>query len=245
MPPGIFIIILLIAAYFAKRFKIIFLSAALIFWIFSLEVVGNFFVTQLEKPYNHAFITEDNIDAVVMLGGGSRHGSANFPIVEGAFKRFTYGMMLGKKENLPVVHSGKGLKNHNESDVAIDCANEFEQFLDFKIPLTQRIGKKFSLILENESLDTYQNAAFSKGLFEKNKIENPKVYLVTSAAHMKRAEILFKHFGFTVFPAATDFRSSNELTINAYLPSVGGFTLSYIALHEFFGIVSLYLRGII
>jgi uncharacterized SAM-binding protein YcdF (DUF218 family) len=62
---------------------------------------------------------------------------------------------------------------------------------------------------------------------------------------MKRSLKLYKHFGFDVIPAATDFKVSNKPKTNwSYLPNIGAFNNSYTALHEYFGILSLYVRGI-
>ena len=95
---------------------------------------------------------------------------------------------------------------------------------------------------ENKSLDTYENAKYSKKLFKDLNIKNPTILLVTSAYHMKRATKLYEQFGFKVIPIPTDFKISyEEKTLWDLLPNIGAFKKSYIALHEYFGLLSLYL----
>jgi uncharacterized SAM-binding protein YcdF (DUF218 family) len=145
--------------------------------------------------------------------------------------------MIAKQTNLPLYFSGAGLyKKYTEADAFNDSVNEIKTNLQVE---------DISLHVENRSLDTYQNAKFSKELFKEQGIENPTIFLVTSAYHMKRSVKLYKNFGFNVIPAATGFRISNKPKNNwDYLPNMGAFQKSYVALHEYAGLLSLILRGI-
>lgn len=110
--------------------------------------------------------------------------------------------------------------------------------------------KKFSVHLEDRSLDTYENAKFSKEFFQKAGIDKPTIYLVTSAYHMKRAVTLYEHFGFRVIPSATSFQTKPEqnpkkaIYITSFMPNIWALQNSYKALHEYAGLLSLRLRGL-
>ena len=237
LPPGIFILLLLLASFYAKKFKFIFLLGAFGFYALSNSFVADILLTPLETPYNVTLDKTLKADAVIVLAGGSVAGSANLPLANDAYKRSVWGLMIAKQTNLPLYFSGAGLyKKYTEADAFNDSVNEIKTNLQVE---------DISLHVENKSLDTYQNAKFSKELFKEQGIENPTIFLVTSAYHMKRSVKLYKNFGFNVIPAATGFRISNKPKNNwDYLPNMGAFQKSYVALHEYAGLLSLILRGI-
>ena len=247
LPPGIFILILFLAAFYAKRFKIVFLFFALCFYLLSNTFVANFLLEPLEKPYNKVFMAQKNVNAVIVLGGGIIVGSANLPLTNDAYKRAIYGIMIGKSQNLPILFSGGGLsKKHRESDAFLTSAKELEKPFGLDISISKNIAvRKFSILVEGKSLDTFQNAKFTKEKFTKEGIDKPIIYLVTSAYHMKRAVMLYHHFGFKVIPCATDFKISHrDSNIWDFFPKMSAFKHSFVALHEYFGILSLVLRHI-
>ncbi len=245
LPPGIFIISLFIASFLAKKFKKTLLLTAFVFLILSTKYFGNFLLSPLEDPYNKPFYPQKGIDAVVVLAGGSVYSASNLPLSASSLKRFIYGLMIAKKYNLPVIYTGLNAFKKGKEDFAIkESVKELNEYLKLNIKITDKLSKDFSLICEKRSVDTYQNALFTKEIFEKAKIPNPKIYLVTSGYHMKRAEIIFKNIGFKVFPRATDFLKSKVSHYTAFLPSMGGFRVSYAAIHEYFGIAkAIILRG--
>lgn len=245
LPPGIFIILFLFAAIYAKKFRFIFLLGAFSFYALSNSYVANWLLKPLETPYK-TYQSKD-VDAVVILSGGSIEGSPNIPVANGAYKRAIWGLMLANSNNLPVLFSGAGYgSKYSEADAFLDALNELKKYLHVAIPLAYELElNDFSVFIENKSVDTYENAKFSKEIFAKYGITKPKIYLVTSAFHMKRSVKLYEHFGFEVVPSATDFKvSTKEHTKWDYLPSIGALNKSYTALHEYFGILSLYLKGI-
>jgi len=237
LPPGIFILFLLLASFYAKKLKFIFLLSSFSLYALSNMFVADILLMPLETPYNVTLDKSRKADAIVVLGGGSIVGSANLPLSNDAYKRAIWALMIAKQTNLPLYFSGAGLyKKYTEADAFTDSVNEIKNNLHVK---------NISLHVENKSLDTYQNAKFSKQLLKEQGIENPTIFLVTSAYHMKRSIKLYRHFGFNVIPAATDFKISNIPKNNwDYFPNIGAFMKSYIALHEYVGLMSLYIRGI-
>ena len=214
--------------------------------ILSLRFFANFLLEPLERPYNHAFVPVKDVKAVVVLSGGSLPGSANLPLDSSAFKRLIFGLMIAKKLDLPLVFSGsQGREEYDEAFAVKKSIKQMEEFLGIKFPVSEHIKNGFCVVFEDKSLDTYQNAEFSKKLFEKEGIKNPKIYLVTSAFHMKRSTLLFKHEGFRVIPAATDFDINPCINYSSFFPTLSGFNVSYAAIHEYFGILkAVLIRGI-
>ncbi|MDD2383387.1 MAG: YdcF family protein [Sulfurospirillaceae bacterium] len=203
-------------------------------------------LTPLEKPYNVP-LHVSSVNAVIVLGGGHTQGSANLPLSDEANKRALWGMMIAKKYNLPLLFSGGGFNpNYSESDAFLDTTKDLATYLSLDMPLSTRLSiKKFSVFIENKSLDTYENAKLSQRLFEEEGITHPTIYLVTSAYHMQRSLTLYEHFGFHVIPAATAFKiSTHEKDLWDYLPNIWAFEKSYTALHEYIGLLSLKLKGL-
>jgi uncharacterized SAM-binding protein YcdF (DUF218 family) len=228
--PGNIIVLFFIAAFLAKRFKKVLLFFAILFYMLTTQYAGNLLLSPLESPYNHPPKAE-KVDAVVVLGAGHYAGSSNLPLTPTATKRLLYGLMLAKKENYTVLFSGAGA----EADVARKTILELNRTLDLGIGVasddTYRSG--FHIYFEHNAKNTQQNAQLTKVFFEKNGIDNPKIYLVTSAAHMKRAEFLFRQAGIEVIPAATDFRTNKEFCYCFFFPSSEGLDLCSRAILEY------------
>ena len=226
LPPGIFIIILIIATIFAKKLKWLFAISALLLYLLSNKFIANMLLLPLEK-----ITYKDNITpkAVVVLGGGA-NPKGILKAYPDAFKREVYGVLLAKKYNLPFVFTGGGLKI-KEADLIKDDINMFNKICNCNI----------KAYYEKNSLDTYQNAKFTAKLFDKMYLKK-EIYLVTSAYHMKRSIMLFKHFGFKIIPKPIGFFYNPSYTIWDIFPNEGAFNKSYKAIHEYFGILSLWIR---
>jgi len=113
LPPGIFITILVFGAIFYKKARGFLLVVAILLYLLSTKVVGNFLLLPYEKPYNHEHKAQ-KVDAMVVLAGGNYGKSANLTLGHSAFKRVIYALMIAKKESLPVIYSGKGVGVYDE-----------------------------------------------------------------------------------------------------------------------------------
>ena len=73
----------------------------------------------------------------------------------------------------------------------------------------------------------------------------PRIILVTSAFHMRRAEMLFRKSGFEVTPFPVDFQTSdnNEITILSFLPSAQASARSETAIRETIGLAYYWVMG--
>jgi len=225
LPPGIFIWILILAGFLAKRLKWLFFLGALALYMLSIRPVSNLLLSPLES-FSHKDLIIPK--AVVTLGGGVVKKDV-LKANPGAFKREIYAVLLSKEHMLPLVFSGGGFAKE---------ADYIKKDLDY---INSVCGCDIKYHLEPKSFDTYQNAKFTAKLFEKLKLKK-EIYLVTSAYHMKRAYLLFKNFGFKIITKPTDFRSSSINGFWDFFPKMGALEDSYLAIHEYFGLLSLKLR---
>jgi uncharacterized SAM-binding protein YcdF (DUF218 family) len=87
--------------------------------------------------------------------------------------------------------------------------------------------------VEPKSRDTWENAAFSAAILRPAGIRT--VYLVTSAWHMRRALIAFRHFGIDAIPVAARFEAGSRWDADGFVPRVSAWLRSYYAFHEWVG----------
>lgn len=227
LPPGIFIILLILAAF--KKFKYLFLISGLFFYFISTNYGANLLNKPLENNY---YKTQKNITckSVVVLSGGSNKNDT-IKTAPNAFKRLVYGLEIASIHHLPLIFTGSGIDNYTEADAAKEDIKNLKKAFHFNI----------KVYYENKAKNTVENAKFTKKLLKENNLSN-NICLVTSTYHMKRSEIIFKHFGFNVTPMATGFNVKENEKFFLF-PKKENFHKSYQAIHEYFGILSLLLRG--
>ncbi len=101
--------------------------------------------------------------------------------------------------------------------------------------------------IETESINTYENAAFTSKMLERKDPDwrNKKFLLVTSGFHMRRALKCFKKTGMNVTPYATDMRSirSKDHIINTFLPAYGGIQNWTYLIKEWIGLIVYTMKG--
>ncbi|WP_022670889.1 YdcF family protein [Hippea alviniae] len=229
LPPGSFVILLFIASVLVKRFKWIFLLGGFSLWALSTSVVKDALLFPLERIN----LTENvSPAAVVVLSGGSYKNDV-IKTTPDAFKRLVYGYILSCKYNLPLVLSGGGIKTNDADNMLED------------LKMIEKVSKCRPVVLkENGSLNTYQNGKFTYKLFERMRMPK-RIYLITDAYHMKRAEMVFEHFGFKIVPKPVGFEIEDRYTLFDFLPQMKNLYYSYKAIHEYVGILSLKLAWIL
>jgi uncharacterized SAM-binding protein YcdF (DUF218 family) len=185
------------------------------------------------------------VDAIVVLGGCIKPATPPRPMVDltEASDRLLYAAQLYRQEKAPVIivsggRIGWGDKVRPESaDMALLL--EF-----FGVP-------RSAIIEESESLNTYQNAVNVKKVLKKEKFED--ILLITSAMHMARSYLIFKHQNINFVPAPTDFLTTENLNLKTdfnlrvfllyLIPSIDRMANTTQALREYIGIVVYWLRG--
>jgi uncharacterized SAM-binding protein YcdF (DUF218 family) len=90
------------------------------------------------------------------------------------------------------------------------------------------------LVLDERSINTWQNAQFSKPLLDARHPDTE--YLVTSGIHLHRAALYFARFGIHALPVRADYV---QATYNP-LPLTYNLLLTDVTLHEYIGIIRYY-----
>ncbi|MCL4266033.1 MAG: YdcF family protein [Anaerolineae bacterium] len=109
-----------------------------------------------------------------------------------------------------------------------------------------------AMLLESESMNTYENAVLSKPLLQGHDLE--MVLLVTSAIHMPRSMAIFTKQGMDVIPAPTDYEfvqpdwAEGENAgwfywVLSLLPDANSLELTTSVMKEYVGIVIYRFRG--
>jgi uncharacterized SAM-binding protein YcdF (DUF218 family) len=93
------------------------------------------------------------------------------------------------------------------------------------------------VVVEERSLNTRENAAFSAAILREKGVET--VVVATSATHLRRAVKDFAAVGMKVVPAAAEIIGLPPLGVDGLLPSAFALARTHVCLHEILG----YVRG--
>ena len=221
LPPGVFILLLLLGAIYAWRFRTLLLLGAVSLYLLSIKPVANALLEPLES---YKAMEAPSAKVVVFLGGGT-NSNAIFKAYPDAFKREVYALIVAKENNLPILFSGGGLgfkeANNTKADIEL---------------LKRSFNFNVDCYYEGESLNTWQNAKYSAEFFN-NKGWSKDIYLVTSAYHMKRASLMFKNFGFRVNSKSVGYLAEYDDNLFNYMPNMNSLHNSYKAIHEYLGLI--------
>lgn len=94
--------------------------------------------------------------------------------------------------------------------------------------------KKTDILLEAQSVNTYQNAVMTKKLLSSYSFD--QLFLVTSGVHLKRASLLFLKNDVMTKPVMADYMQAQC----SWLPKAFNFVILDSAIHEYLGIAEFY-----
>ncbi|MBE9141171.1 YdcF family protein [Nodosilinea sp. LEGE 07088] len=185
-------------------------------------------------------------EAIVVLGGSIQPQLPPRPWIEVAEEgdRVLHGARLYLAGKAPLLVFTGGRVTWGQGKSRSEAADMAE--------LAEALGVPASaIVIEPDSLNTFENAAFTRPLLSDRNIE--RILLVTSAMHMPRALAIFKKQGLAVAPAPTDFHVVQD-PLNPETNTWQGRTLSLVpqtenlhyltrALKEYLGIGIYWLRG--
>ncbi|ODP34495.1 YdcF family protein [Pandoraea sp. ISTKB] len=162
--------------------------------------------------------------AVVILGGGMSVGASEFGRENGVdlsdvtLARVRYGAFLARRAQLPILVSGGSPTGRAaEGPVMAQVVSD-----EFGLPVRW---------VEGQSLNTAQNAIFSARML--TNVGVSRVYLVTSAWHMRRARDQFERAGLTVVPAPCCHANVLEAdAMSGWWPTIDGLRVTRAALRE-------------
>ncbi len=201
--------------------------------ILSTGPVARFFLSTLERraaPYEG-----QTVEAVVVLGGGLVRGSPDeggqASLYPDSLKRVLYGSIVERRTGVPIVVSGGVVWNSPGAEPEADVAAR----------MLTRLGVAPSMIVEDPSRTTWENARDVAGILRERRIG--RIALVTSAYHMPRSLLAFRKAGVECVPAATDYKTSRDrLTAADLLPTYDNLRDSFVVFREYLGIVEYTLR---
>lgn len=239
-------IVALVTLWKRPRWAAVAIAAALIVLLLgSNSWVSYALVRSLESP-NVPTAEFPNASAIVVLGGGIKPAIPPRPWVDvsEAGDRVLYGAQLYKQGKAPVVIVSGG---------RIDWKGGGPPEAEDMAEILKALGvPESAILLEPNSLNTYENAVEVRKVLEANNIDK-RVLLVTSATHMPRSRRVFQRQGMEPIPAPTDFIvSEQELaelsdswqsTLLNLLPDASRLEDTTRSLKEYIGMAIYWLKG--
>jgi uncharacterized SAM-binding protein YcdF (DUF218 family) len=203
--------------------------ALLFLWFMSTPLGVHILGCSLEKPYLSMQMadTAPKADAIVLLGGGMAkpYGEISYPDMSLSADRVWHAVRLYKAGKAPVIITTG----------TSDDSSTLPLLLDFGVP-------KSAILIDVESRNTYENSRFTEKMLLSSGKKNPKVLLVTSAWHMRRASSNFSKTSLEVIPAPTDFAAYTSRPLEewwmALSPSPYTFWLNSIFYKEHLGMLA-------
>ena len=186
----------LLVCAFVHRRRWLVAAAMSLLWIFSTGVVSQLLWRWVEHPWQRrSVVRAARADAIVVLSGGRHPAPGPAQISEWHDPdRFLAGVALFQAGRAPRLLFTRG---QNPFHPGLPPEGELyrAEAVDLGVPIT-------SIGLTDRVTNTAQEAAAIRRLLPQ---DQPTVLLVTSAFHMRRAQVLFERQGLTVLPYPVDF----------------------------------------
>ena len=163
------------------------------------------------------------VQAIVILGGGMRHGTPEYggdTLDAYSLERVRYGVHLQKRTGLPILASGGAPFGGRPEAEAM------------KESIEEEFGGTVRWV-ESRSRDTTENARFSAAALSADGVS--RIALVSHAWHLPRAIPLFERQGLEIVAAPTAFTTLPESRLAQWLPSARALAQSSAALREWLG----------
>lgn len=230
LPPGIFIVLLILSVLLLKSIKylkMLLVMQILLIYMLSTSFLSDVLFSKLEMipALSEAQISVNKVDAIVVLAGGiSRYKKEYHGPDIGYFTglRLRYGAWLQKRTGLPMVVTG-GIEEGDMTEAEL-----MKQVLQNEYDITSAIW------VEKQSKNTFENARYSSKILHQQGYSN--YYLVTSAFHMPRALDAFRKYNDNVIPAPMGFfHNQMPFDFRTLKPSGRAIWDNYLALHEMIG----------
>jgi uncharacterized SAM-binding protein YcdF (DUF218 family) len=239
LPPGMFVLILLIAACWLRRQSRPLaagncLLLALLIWALSTFMMADALTSRLE--HGLTIPTRPRGDVIILLGGGINDSvpdlTGSGAPSEGMMARMVTAIRLQRQLDVPILVSGGAVYAGRSAEAPV--VRRF--LLDLGVPARQ-------ILVEDKSRDTVENARFSRVILQQHHFRQP--LLVTSAYHMRRSLEAFRRVGIAVTPIPANFITApGRPTVWAnLLPDSGALHDTATALREYLGLLYYQLGG--
>lgn len=236
LPPGIFVVLLVFLSvylfYYKQRGRYLAAVITAVLYLLSTNLVSGLLMRPLENIHTAKI---EQADVIFVLGGGaSARGSLLCSEGElGGFSdnRLLTAAQLQKRMQIPLLVTG--------GQVFAESGNEAR--ISRNILLNLNVPKEMILV-ENQARNTEENAVNALAICRERGLK--KIVLVTSAFHMQRSLLNFESQNidsyFTFLPYPCDYQSSEYINVNifSFVPQQDALTVSYLALHEYLGILA-------
>jgi uncharacterized SAM-binding protein YcdF (DUF218 family) len=234
--PLSWVLMLLAAALIIKNSKLkrrVLYCAIIVLIVFSNPILLNTFANCWDvKPT--PLKTASPYSCAIVLGGFSSEGANGNGYFNGAADRFIQGLKLlttGKVSHI-LISSGNGSLLPDSFREADWVKTQLEQF---KVPDS-------CILIEDQSRNTIENAAFSKRILNASHLQPPYV-LVTSAFHMRRSLGIFKKDSINVVPYPCNYMAGGGgLSPGNFVPDAQIFSTWNIYIKEVIGTLVNYFR---
>jgi uncharacterized SAM-binding protein YcdF (DUF218 family) len=228
---------LLMKLAFVRLGRILGSVSLLAMFVIGFSPVANWLILPLEMRFPVPDLKDKKIDGVIVLGGAiqERQTLAHGPLsLNDAGERiFAMADLARRFPDAKIVFTGgTGFYSHAPKSEA-EVAQENMPALGLR---PDRV------LIEKDSLNTYENAVLSKKLFSPKPGET--WLLVTSAWHMPRSVGIFRQVGWDVVAYPVDFRTAGWRDWTRFFSTASeGFNRAEVATHEYAGLLVYWLTG--
>ena len=220
----LFIILFSSKAKIYSYFKYLFI----ILFLLSLPI----FIYFIEIPLNNGlnkFSNKDKISAVIVLTAGSyKDVNNNWHPSSKSIKRVALGDKISKELSVPLIISGG---NKSKS-------------LPAESLIVSRLIKNNMIILDKESMNTYESAINLEAILKTiNLNKNNNYLLITSSLHNLRSSLTFKTQNYNV--KTYNYKDLEDIDFYKFIPSSKSFMFLNYCLYEYYGIIKYIFLGYI
>ena len=231
LPLGLFLLLigfLYLISNSYKKAKIFLFLGFLWFVLLSFQPISNAIINPLENSQK-ALLTIPKVEYILVLGSGHTSNdnlSITSQVAPVGINRLVEGIRIYKElENAKLVVSGYGAEDENshalmQEKLAISLGVKKEDIIRFDTPKDTK-----EEVLEMKKLVQYKD-----------------FILVTSASHMKRANLLFRKEGLNPYLAPTYHLGNKTQGFSSYF-SARNFYKVEVAWHEYLGLIYSWLKN--
>ncbi len=228
LPPGIFIVLLVLLAGYSwrrrqQRIAACIMGIAAVLYLLSTGLAAEQLMGRLESVWEPPAHPQG--DVIVMLGGGAMQDT---PDVDGIgslcsspSSRLLAALRLHRELGAPILISG--------GQVYADSGAEAK--IARRVLMSLGVPEQ-DILVETQSVNTRQNAQFSQQIMEEHGFSHP--ILVTSAFHMERAMLNFSKEGIDAVPFPTDYMVNRHPVFhyNKLMPQASALAMNTTVLQE-------------
>lgn len=224
----IFIVLALSVIGLVTRRRALVIVSASLLYLASTPIVSEALFKYVEQSSELLLPSEaPEVDAIVALSAGMGWAKTSTGLVAQwpTPSRFLGGVDLFKAGKAPLlVFTGGKMPWQTGNETEGEVLKRYAQLM--QVPADK-------IFVTDKAENTEQEAQGVQRLLQPN---SKRIILVTSAFHMQRAQKIFEHLGFNVFPYPVDSRVEGDaLTLMSFLPNPRALQATHTALHETLG----------